>query len=35
MNKQFLCNIWKKREERPNVEGVSTRSRNGAQSRKG
>ena len=33
--KQFLCNIWKKRNERPNVEGVSISSRNGAPSRKG
>ena len=33
--KQFLCNIWKKRTERPNVGGVSIRSRNGAPSRKG
>ena len=34
ISKQFLCNIWKKRNERPNV-GVSFRSRNGAPSRKG
>ena len=27
--------IWKKRNERPNVGGVSFRSRNGAPSRKG
>ena len=27
--------IWKKRNERPNVRGVSVRSRNGAPSRKG
>ena len=27
--------IWKKRDERPNVRGVSVRSRNGAPSRKG
>ena len=33
--KRFLCNIWKKRNERLNVEGVSIRSRNGAPSRKG
>ena len=33
--KRFLCNIWKKRNERPNVESVSFRSRNGAMSRKG
>ena len=34
-SKQFLCNIWKKRNERPNVGGVSIRSRNGHPSRKG
>ena len=37
MSKQFLCinSIWKKRNERPNVGGVSIRSRNGgAPSRK-
>ena len=34
--KRFLCNTWKKRNERLNVEGaVSIRSRNGAPSRKG
>ena len=33
--KQFLYNIWKKHNERPNVGGVSIRSRNGAPSRKG
>ena len=33
--KIFLCNVWKKRNERLNVEGVSIRSRNGAPSRKG
>ena len=33
MSKQFLCNIWKKRDEPPNVGGVSIRSRNGAPSR--
>ncbi|CAN0499279.1 unnamed protein product, partial [Laminaria digitata] len=27
---KFLCNVWKKRNERPNVRGVSIRSRNGA-----
>ena len=32
---QFLCNISKNRHERPNVGGVSTRSRNGAPFRKG
>ena len=31
-SKPFLCNLWKKRIERPNVEGVSIRSRNGAPS---
>ena len=35
ISKQFLCNIWKKRNERQNVGGVSIRSRNGAPSRKG
>ena len=35
IRKQLLCNIWKKRNERPNVGGVSIRSRNGAPSRKG
>ena len=35
ISKQFLCSIWKKRNERPNVGGVSARSRNGAPSRKG
>ena len=35
MSKHFLCNIWKKRNERPNVGGISIRSRNGASSRKG
>ena len=35
ISKQFLCNIWKKRNERPNVGVVSIRSRNGAPSRKG
>ena len=32
---QFQYNIWKKRTGRPNVGGVSIRSRNGASSRKG
>ena len=32
---QFLCNIWKKRNKRLNVGGVTTRGRNGAPSRKG
>ena len=38
IGKQFLCGIdyvWKKRNKRPNVGGVSIRSRNGAPSRKG
>ena len=35
ISKQFLCNIWKTRNERPNDGGVSIRSRNGAPSRKG
>ena len=35
ISKQFLCSIWKKRDERPNIGGVSIRSRNGAPSRKG
>ena len=35
IRKQFLCSIWTKRNERPQVGGVPTRSRNGAPSRKG
>ena len=35
ISKQCLCNTWKKRNERPNVGGISIRSRNGARSRKG
>ena len=36
ISKQFICSIWKKRSnERPNVGGVSIRSRNGAPFRKG
>ena len=35
ISKTFLCNIWKQRNERPSVGGVSIRSRNGAPSRKG
>ena len=37
ISKQFLCHLWKKRNERPNVVGVSAinRSRNGAPPRKG
>ena len=34
ISKQFLCNIWKKRNELPNVGGVSIRTRHGALSRK-
>ena len=34
ISKQFLCSIRKKRNERPNVGGVSIRSRNGAPSRR-
>ena len=34
ISKRFVCNIWKKRNERPNDAGVSTRSRNGASTRK-
>ena len=34
-SEQFLCNIWKKRNERSNVGGVSFRSRNGGPPRKG
>ena len=34
ISKKFPCAIWKKRNERPNVGGVSVRSRNGAPSRK-
>ena len=33
--KQFLCIVWKKRNARPNVGGVSNRSRNGVPSRQG
>ena len=35
ISKHFLCSIWKKRNERPNIGGISIRSRNGAPSRKG
>ena len=35
ISKPFLCSIWKKRNERPHVEGVSIMSSNGAPSRKG
>ena len=35
ISKRFLCSIWKKRNERPNVGVVSARRRNGAPSRKG
>ena len=33
--KQFLCNMWNKRNELPNIGGVSSRSRNGVPCRKG
>ena len=35
ISKRFLCGIWKKPNERPNVGSVSIRSRNGVPSRKG
>ena len=35
ISKRFLCSMWNKHNERPNVGGVSIRSRNGAPSRKG
>ena len=35
ISKQLLSSIWKKRNERPNVGAVFSRSRNGATSRKG
>ena len=35
INNKFLCNTWKQPNERPNVGGVSTRSRDGAPLRKG
>ena len=35
LTQKFLCNMWKQRIARPNVGGVSTRSRNGAPSQKG
>ena len=35
ISKQFLCSVWRKRNERRNVGGVSVRIRNGAPSRKG
>ena len=35
ISKQFLCNIWQERNGRPNVGGVSIRSRNGAPCRRG
>ena len=34
ITKKCLCSIWKERSERPNVGGVSRRSRSGAPSRK-
>ena len=33
ISKRFLCITWENRNERPNVGGVSLRSRNGAPSR--
>ena len=35
ISKNNLCNLWKQRNERPTVGGVSSRNRNGAPSRKG
>ena len=35
ISKTFLCSIWKQRNERSTVGGVSIRSRNGVPSRKG
>ena len=35
ISETFPCNTWKQRNERPNVGGVSIRSRNDAPSRKG
>ena len=35
ISRQFLCSTWKKRNERPNVGGVSISSGNGTLSRKG
>ena len=35
ISKQFVCSIWKKRNERPNVGDVYIRNRKGALSRKG
>ena len=35
ISKKFLCHLWEKRNERPNVGGVSIRSRSGDPSRKG
>ena len=32
ISKKFLCNIWKRRNESPNVGGISIRSRHGAAS---
>ena len=34
-SRMFLCNIWKRRNKRPIVGGASTRSSDGAPSRKG
>ena len=35
ISKQLLCSVWKRRNERPNVGGISIRSRNGAPSPEG
>ena len=35
ISKMFICIIWKKRDERRNIGGVSIRNRNGAPPRKG
>ena len=35
ISKQFLCSIWRKRNERSNVGGVSIRGRKDAPSQKG
>ena len=34
VRKRFLCNVWKKRNDRPNVGGASVGGRNGAPSQK-
>ena len=35
ISNRFICNLWAKRDEHPNVGGISIRGRNGAPSRKG